>query len=250
MDGDNRKSRQTQQHEQTGAATVASEAEKKLGHITARSQSIAFTAQLLTLLSDTGNIVDRLKRVAELMEEDEQRMEDGQPPLIDLNLVDPTTGRDVIMGSTQLGWDALGADSQLNAEQRDEAGKQFDTAIWPYMLKLLDAGEYGVKRKDKDGWTAFTLLASCWIFKEGNSSYILAERLLHLGASVDERAPTNGATLHHLIHLPFLIPIPNCNPIVSPAQLTSAQVSSPLLSSKPAVSCIVGITAALTSNSL
>jgi len=56
------------------------------------------------------------------------------------------------------------------------------------------AGEYGVKRKDKDGWTAFTLLASCWIFKEGNSSYILAERLLHLGASVDERAPTNGAT--------------------------------------------------------
>jgi len=137
MDGDNRKSRQTRQHEQTGAATVASEAEKKLGHITARSQSIAFTAQLLTLLSDTGNIVDRLKRVAELMEEDEQRMEDGQPPLIDLNLADPTTGRDVIMGSTQLGWDALGADSQLNAEQRDEAGKQFDTAIWPYMLKLL-----------------------------------------------------------------------------------------------------------------
>lgn len=60
-----------------------------------RAQKIAFTTQLLATLSDayvgksSNELMNRVRRVVELMEEDQKRMEeDGQPSLIDLNLAD------------------------------------------------------------------------------------------------------------------------------------------------------------------
>jgi len=135
----------------------------------------------------------KMREVAEMME-DKKRMENGQPSLLDLNLVDPTTGRDVVMGSTQLSRNALNSASPLSQEQRTEAWKQLTTVIWPHILKRLVKGGYDVKRKDKKGWTALTLLTSRWVLDKGSAPCLLAECLLKLGANVNERNPEYGGT--------------------------------------------------------
>jgi len=136
----------------------------------------------------------RVEQAAELMEEDMKRIESGEPSLIDLNLAAPTTGLDVIMGTIQLCEDAWDPASTLSEEQRTEARKQLRTVTWPYILKRLGDGEYDVKRKDKEGWTALTLLAYCFILQPDAVIYRIAECLLKLGANVNERDPTYGAT--------------------------------------------------------
>jgi len=58
----------------------------------------------------------------------------------------------------------------------------------------LKNGEYNAKRKDKEGWSAFTLVTTRFVLSRGTSLFCIAERLLQLGADVDERNPATGAT--------------------------------------------------------
>jgi len=165
-----------------------------------RAQKIAFTTQLLATLSDayvgksSNELMNRVRRVVELMEEDQKRMEeDGQPSLIDLNLADPTTGRDIPMGCIELHWLTL-PPCELNEEQRKESHKLFTASIHPYILKRLNDGEYDVQRKDAEGWTTLTPLARRFILDGDTSIDGMAECLSKVGANVDEKNPTTGAT--------------------------------------------------------
>jgi len=83
---------QTQQKQSSHAVDA-------LNSITLDGQRVTTTTQVLGLLHGNNDITDLLRRVAKLVEEDEQRLVSGRPSLIDLRLAYPTTGRDVIMGS-------------------------------------------------------------------------------------------------------------------------------------------------------
>jgi len=58
----------------------------------------------------------------------------------------------------------------------------------------LNAAGYDAKRKDKEGWTALTRLTHHFTLGHDASTYRIAERLLELGANVNERHPDDGAT--------------------------------------------------------
>jgi len=62
----------------------------KLNHnvIVTRGECLTFTAQVLATLNGSANIMDQVRRVAELMEVDKKRMESHESPLIDLDLAD------------------------------------------------------------------------------------------------------------------------------------------------------------------
>jgi len=90
---------------------------------------------------------------------------------------------------------AFGPTGYLDEEEQQEAQKLFNANILPYILKRLDEGEYHATRKDKEGWTALTLLvSSCNLTDRQAFPFRLAERLLQLGAEVDEKSPDEGGT--------------------------------------------------------
>jgi len=84
----------------------------------------AFTMRLLSLLSGPyeDGIMSQVRRVVESIQEDTQRVESGESSLIDLDLADPFTGRDVAMGCIELERNAY---ETLSSEQLEEADQLF-----------------------------------------------------------------------------------------------------------------------------
>jgi len=175
-----------------------------------RLQRATFTAQLLSLLheerDDYDGMEERVVRVAGVILQYEKRLASGhpQPSLIDVNLIDSSSGRDVVMGLSELELALHKLEQRLQLVIRYLLRR----CIYPHIFTALAGDGYDVTRKDEVGWSAFTLLmdgfqigrhvhpatdtdTDAYTYSDSDSDplYRLVECLLQLGANVEERNP-------------------------------------------------------------